>query len=101
MSGASEAEANGDPLKNLGLFQDEGGHLSLIMKHGRVHKNVLSKTEYHPQTLYRIDSIVLSQIHRISVPADVPTGNQHLPRCMTPLRLSGRFLIDQECVFTL
>ncbi len=32
---------DGDPLKNLGLFQDQGRHLSLIMKQGRIHKNAL------------------------------------------------------------
>ena len=32
---------DGDPLQNLGLFQDQGRHLSLIMKNGRLHKNSL------------------------------------------------------------
>ena len=33
---------DGDPLKDLGLFQDQGRHLSLIMKAGRFHKNRLN-----------------------------------------------------------
>jgi imidazolonepropionase-like amidohydrolase len=33
---------DGDPLKNLGLFQNQGQHLSLIMKDGRLHKNRLA-----------------------------------------------------------
>lgn len=33
---------DGDPLKNLGLFQDQGAHLSAIMKGGVFHKNRLS-----------------------------------------------------------
>ena len=32
---------DGNPLKNLKLFQDEGRHLSAIMKGGRFHKNRL------------------------------------------------------------
>lgn len=32
---------NGNPLKNLGLFQDQGKHLSAIMKGGKFHKNAL------------------------------------------------------------
>jgi imidazolonepropionase-like amidohydrolase len=32
---------NGDPLKNLGLFQDQGKHLRAIMKGGQFHKNEL------------------------------------------------------------
>jgi imidazolonepropionase-like amidohydrolase len=32
---------DGDPLKNLGLFQDQGAHLSAIMKGGAFHKNRL------------------------------------------------------------
>ena len=32
---------NGDPLKNLALFQDQGEHLSVIMKDGHFHKNRL------------------------------------------------------------
>jgi len=32
---------DGDPLKNLGLLQDQGAHLSVIMKDGRFHKNRL------------------------------------------------------------
>ena len=32
---------DGDPLKDLGLFQDGGPHLSAIMKGGRFHKNAL------------------------------------------------------------
>jgi imidazolonepropionase-like amidohydrolase len=33
---------DGDPLADLGLFQDQGRHLSLIMKGGRFHKNRLN-----------------------------------------------------------
>ena len=33
---------DGDPLKDLGLFQDQGRCLSLIMKDGRLHKNRLA-----------------------------------------------------------
>ena len=33
---------DGDPLKNLGLFQDQGAHLSAIMKGGVFHKNRLA-----------------------------------------------------------
>jgi len=33
---------DGDPLKDLSLFQDQGRHLSLIMKAGRFHKNRLN-----------------------------------------------------------
>jgi imidazolonepropionase-like amidohydrolase len=33
---------DGDPLKDLDLFQDQGRHLSLIMKGGRFHKNRLN-----------------------------------------------------------
>ena len=33
---------DGDPLKDLGLFQNQGEALSLIMKGGRFHKNRLS-----------------------------------------------------------
>jgi imidazolonepropionase-like amidohydrolase len=29
---------DGDPLKDLGLFQDQGAHIPLIMKEGRLHK---------------------------------------------------------------
>lgn len=32
---------DGDPLKDLGLFQDQGAHLSAIMKGGVFHKNLL------------------------------------------------------------
>lgn len=32
---------DGDPLKNLGLFQDQGKHLPAIMKGGVFHKNTL------------------------------------------------------------
>jgi imidazolonepropionase-like amidohydrolase len=32
---------DGDPLKDLGLFQDQGAHLSAIMKAGQFHKNRL------------------------------------------------------------
>jgi imidazolonepropionase-like amidohydrolase len=33
---------DGDPLKNLGLLQNQGQHLSVIMKDGRLHKESLS-----------------------------------------------------------
>jgi imidazolonepropionase-like amidohydrolase len=33
---------DGDPLKDLKLFQDQGQHLSVIMKGGRFHKNRLN-----------------------------------------------------------
>ena len=33
---------DGDPLKDLSLFQNQGQHLSLIMKQGRLYKNRLS-----------------------------------------------------------
>ena len=33
---------DGDPLKDLGLFQDQGRHLSAIVKGGRFHKNRLN-----------------------------------------------------------
>lgn len=32
---------DGDPLKDLGLFQGQGKHLSMIMKGGKLHKNRL------------------------------------------------------------
>ena len=32
---------DGDPLKNLGLFQEQGKHLAVIMKGGKFHKNRL------------------------------------------------------------
>jgi len=32
---------DGNPLKNLKLFQEQGKHLSVIMKAGRFHKNRL------------------------------------------------------------
>ena len=32
---------DGNPLKNLGLFQEQGKHLSAIMKGGKFHKNRL------------------------------------------------------------
>jgi len=32
---------DGDPLKNLGLFQEQGKHLAAIMKAGKFHKNRL------------------------------------------------------------
>jgi imidazolonepropionase-like amidohydrolase len=32
---------DGDPLKNMGLLQEQGRHLSVIMKGGRFHKNRL------------------------------------------------------------
>ncbi len=31
---------DGDPLKNLGVFQEQGRHLAAIMKGGRFHKNL-------------------------------------------------------------
>jgi imidazolonepropionase-like amidohydrolase len=31
---------DGDPLRDLGLLQDQGAHLSVIMQAGRFHKNV-------------------------------------------------------------
>jgi imidazolonepropionase-like amidohydrolase len=33
---------DGDPLTDLGLFQDQGAHLPLIMKDGAIVKNTLS-----------------------------------------------------------
>ena len=33
---------DGNPLKNLGLFQDQGKHLKAIMKAGKFHKNQLT-----------------------------------------------------------
>lgn len=33
---------DGNPLGDLGLFQDQGAHLSAIMKGGRFHKNCLT-----------------------------------------------------------
>ena len=33
---------DGDPLKNLGLFQEQGKHLAAIMKGGKFHKNRLN-----------------------------------------------------------
>ena len=33
---------DGDPLKNLGLFQEQGKHLAAIMKGGKFHKNALN-----------------------------------------------------------
>jgi imidazolonepropionase-like amidohydrolase len=33
---------DGDPLKNLGLFQEQGRHLAAIMKDGKFHKNALN-----------------------------------------------------------
>ena len=33
---------DGDPLKNLGLFEEQGKHLSVIMKGGKFHKNKLT-----------------------------------------------------------
>ena len=32
---------DGDPLADLGLLQDQGAHLSLIMKGGEIHKNAI------------------------------------------------------------
>ncbi len=34
---------DGNPLKDLGLFQDQGAHLSVIMKGGHFHKNRLAR----------------------------------------------------------
>jgi imidazolonepropionase-like amidohydrolase len=34
---------DGDPFKNLGLFQHQGAHLSAIMKGGRFYKNQLQQ----------------------------------------------------------
>ena len=33
---------DGDPLKNLGLFQEQGKHLAAVMKGGRFNKNRLN-----------------------------------------------------------
>jgi imidazolonepropionase-like amidohydrolase len=33
---------DGDPLKNLGLFQEQGKYLAAIMKGGKFHKNMLN-----------------------------------------------------------
>ncbi len=33
---------DGNPLKNLGLFQDQGAHLPVIMQAGKFHKNALA-----------------------------------------------------------
>jgi len=33
----------GDPTRDLGLFQDQGAHLAVIMKGGRFHKNSLAR----------------------------------------------------------
>jgi imidazolonepropionase-like amidohydrolase len=33
---------DGDPLKNLGLFQEQGKHLAVIIKGGKFHKNKLN-----------------------------------------------------------
>ena len=33
---------DGDPLKNLGLFQEQGKHLAAIVKGGKFHKNALA-----------------------------------------------------------
>ena len=33
---------DGDPSKDVRLFQDQGAHLSVIMKEGRFHKNRLN-----------------------------------------------------------
>ncbi|MDP6787912.1 MAG: amidohydrolase family protein, partial [Rhodospirillales bacterium] len=32
---------DGDPLGDLGLFQDEGAHIPMIMKDGQFYKNTL------------------------------------------------------------
>jgi imidazolonepropionase-like amidohydrolase len=34
---------DGNPLRDLGLFQDQGAHLSVIMKGGHFHKNRLAR----------------------------------------------------------
>jgi len=34
---------DGNPLKDLGLFQEQGAHLAAIMKGGRFHKNRLGR----------------------------------------------------------
>ena len=40
---------DGNPLENVGLFHDEGAHLSAIMKEGAFYKNRLQATESdHP-----------------------------------------------------
>ena len=36
---------DGNPLEDLGLFQDQGAHLSVIMQGGQFHKNRLSVYE--------------------------------------------------------
>ena len=36
-------ELDGNPYEDLGLFQDEGRHLSAIMKGGRFYKNRLAQ----------------------------------------------------------
>ena len=33
---------DGDPIADLGLLQDQGAHLPLIMKGGRIFKNTLN-----------------------------------------------------------
>jgi imidazolonepropionase-like amidohydrolase len=32
---------DGDPLKNLGVFQDQGAHIPVVMQSGRFHRNRL------------------------------------------------------------
>jgi len=32
---------DGNPLKDLGLFQDQGAHLPVVMQGGRFHRNQL------------------------------------------------------------
>jgi imidazolonepropionase-like amidohydrolase len=39
---ADRIVVDGDPTKNLGLFQDQGAHLPVIMQGGRFHKNALA-----------------------------------------------------------
>ena len=34
---------DGDPLKDLGLLDDQGGHMPFIMKGGEIHKNLLGR----------------------------------------------------------
>jgi imidazolonepropionase-like amidohydrolase len=34
---------DGDPTKDLGVFQDQGAHLSAIIKGGRFYKNQLQR----------------------------------------------------------
>jgi imidazolonepropionase-like amidohydrolase len=34
---------DGNPLQDLGVFQDQGAHLKAIMKGGQFHKNLLGR----------------------------------------------------------